>query len=93
MRRRELTRIRHGDLVDFIGIQPDLPSPALEHAGSEPLLEAERHHRSPPLSSSRSPRVRWFFGGAARRGVLYAGDGVLGFATPTLDFLGLTLMG
>ncbi len=33
-----LTRIRHGDFVDFIGIEPNLALAAIEHAGGEPLL-------------------------------------------------------
>ena len=39
-----LTGVRHGDLADFIGVEPDLALAALEHAGREALLQLERHH-------------------------------------------------
>lgn len=42
--RGERTRVSHGDFVDFIGIEPNLPLPALEYAGGEPLLELQRDH-------------------------------------------------
>ena len=39
-----LTGVRHGDLADLIGVEPDLALAALEHAGGEALLQLERHH-------------------------------------------------
>jgi hypothetical protein len=38
------TRVGHRDLVDLIGVQPDLVLTALEHGGGEALLKAKRHH-------------------------------------------------
>ncbi|TQE04609.1 hypothetical protein C1H46_009802 [Malus baccata] len=40
-----LARVGHGDLADFIGVEPDLAVTALEDTGGEPLLELERNHR------------------------------------------------
>lgn len=39
-----LTGVRHGDLADFIGVEPDLALAALEDAGGEALLQLQRHH-------------------------------------------------
>lgn len=39
-----LAGVRHRDLIDLIGIQPDLALTALEHGRSQTLLEAKRHH-------------------------------------------------
>jgi hypothetical protein len=44
------TRIRQGDFVDFIGIQPNLAFTALEYGSREALLQTEgncemQHHR------------------------------------------------
>ena len=38
------TRVGHGDLVGLIGVQPDLPQPAAQHGGCEPLLQLQAHH-------------------------------------------------
>merc|ERR1712097_189703 len=38
------TGVRHGDLVDLIWVQPNLPLTTLEHGRGEPLLELEGHH-------------------------------------------------
>ena len=46
-----LTGVGHGDLADFIGVEPHLAPPALEDARGEPLLELQRHHRTPPPSA------------------------------------------
>jgi hypothetical protein len=43
-RRWILTGVGHGDLADFIRVEPDLALAALEHARGEPLLQLERHH-------------------------------------------------
>lgn len=37
------TRIRQGDFVDFIGIQPNLAFTALEYGRREALLQTERN--------------------------------------------------
>ena len=39
-----LTGVRHRDLIDLIGIQPDLALAALENRGGEALLKTKRHH-------------------------------------------------
>ena len=39
-----LAGVRHGDLIDLIGVQPDLPLAALQHRGGEALLKTKRHH-------------------------------------------------
>jgi len=39
-----LTGVGIGDLVDFIGIHPDLVPPALEDGGGKPFLQAHRAH-------------------------------------------------
>jgi hypothetical protein len=39
-----LTGVGHGDLADFIGVEPDLALAALEDTRGEALLELERHH-------------------------------------------------
>merc|ERR1712093_389231 len=36
--------VRHGDLVDLIRVEPDLPFPAFEHGRDQSLLEFEGHH-------------------------------------------------
>ena len=36
--------VRKSDLVDFIGIQPDLALSALQYRGSEALLEFKRYY-------------------------------------------------
>ena len=38
-----LPRVRHGDLIGLIRVEPDLPPAALEHRGGEPLLKLEGH--------------------------------------------------
>lgn len=38
-----LTGVRHGDVVDLIGVQPDLAQAAAQHRGRQPLLQLERH--------------------------------------------------
>lgn len=38
------TGVGHGDLIDLIGVQPDLVLTALENGGGEALLQTERHH-------------------------------------------------
>lgn len=44
------TWVSHGDLIDFIGIEPHLALPTLENAWSEPLLQLKHNHFSPLLS-------------------------------------------
>jgi hypothetical protein len=44
-RREALTGVGHGDLVDLIGVEPDLALAALEDARGEPLLQLEGNHR------------------------------------------------
>jgi hypothetical protein len=49
-RREALTGVGHGDLVDLIGVEPDLALAALEDARGQTLLQLQRHHlrrRSP----------------------------------------------
>lgn len=84
----ELTRIGHGDFVDFIGIQPNFSSPALEHAGCKTLLEFERHHRSPASCSLSALPLRrdWGYSAMVRRFI--RGDSALGFETIALGYLG-----
>jgi len=43
-----LTGVRHGDLADLIGVEPDLALAALEDARGEALLQLQRHHLLPP---------------------------------------------
>lgn len=38
-----LAGVGQGDLVDLVGVEPDLALSALEHGGGKPLLELERH--------------------------------------------------
>ena len=33
-----------GDFVDFIRVEPNFASAALEHTGGQPFLEFQRHH-------------------------------------------------
>ena len=47
--REQLTGVGHGDFVDFIRVEPDLATTALEDASGEPLLELQRHHRCLPF--------------------------------------------
>lgn len=46
-----LTGVGHRDLVDLIGVEPDLALAALEDAGGQALLQLQRHH----LRRRRSP--------------------------------------
>lgn len=46
-----LARGGEGDLVDLVGVEPDLPLSALQHGGGEPLLELERHLQGTKNSS------------------------------------------
>lgn len=41
-----LTGVGHGDVIDLIGVQPDLAQAAAQHRGRQPLLQLERHLRS-----------------------------------------------
>ena len=57
-----LTGVRHGDLADLIGVEPDLALAALEDARGEALLQLQRHHLLPPPprgSSSPPPGGGW----------------------------------
>ncbi len=48
-RERGLTGVGHRDLIDLIGIQPDLPEPTRQHGCGKPLLKLERHHGASTL--------------------------------------------
>ena len=68
-----LTGVRHGDLADLIGVEPDLALAALEDARGETLLQLQRHHLlPPPPRGSSSPLLRrvgvvwWAARGGAR---------------------------
>jgi len=50
-RESRLTRVGHGDLVDLIGVKPNLALTTFEHGGREALLELEGNH-----SCSAAPR-------------------------------------
>jgi len=39
-----LAGVGHRDLIDLIGVQPDLVLSALEHGGGKALLKTKRHH-------------------------------------------------
>lgn len=38
-----LTRVGERDLVDLVGVEPDLPLSALEYGGGKPLLKLQRN--------------------------------------------------
>jgi hypothetical protein len=83
---RVLTGVGHGDLVDFIGVKPDLALAALKHAGGEPLLELQGNHLCRRLCSSPA-----YLGVAcvaeAPRGVQGFGrGGAIGFYSTALGF-------
>ena len=62
-----LTGVRHGDLADLIGVEPDLALAALEDARGEALLQLQRHHllrRRKALLSSAGWVVWWAAQGA-----------------------------
>lgn len=40
-----LARVGEGDLVDLVGVEPDLPLSALEYGGGKPLLKLQRNLR------------------------------------------------
>lgn len=40
-----LARVGEGDLVDLVGVEPDLALSALEYGGGKPLLELQRYLR------------------------------------------------
>jgi hypothetical protein len=46
-----LTGVGHRDLIDLIGVEPDLALAALEDARGQALLQLQRHH----LRRRRSP--------------------------------------
>lgn len=48
--RESRTGVRHGDLIDFIWVQPNLAASTLEDASGEPLLELQRDHLSLSLT-------------------------------------------
>lgn len=39
-----LTGVRHGNIIDLIGVQPHLPQSAIQHGRCKPLLQLQRHH-------------------------------------------------
>ena len=41
-----LTRVGVGDLVDFIGVEPDLSLSTLEHGGSKSMAEKRREEKT-----------------------------------------------
>jgi hypothetical protein len=77
---RVLTGVGHGDLVDFIGVKPDLALAALKHAGGEPLLELQGNHLRRRLGSS-PPALP---GGGASGG--FGRGGAIGFYSTALGF-------
>jgi hypothetical protein len=48
-RRWLLTGVGHGDLVDLIGVQPDLAQATFQHGSGKPLLQLKGHHDASAL--------------------------------------------
>jgi hypothetical protein len=46
---RLLTGVGHGDLVDLIGVQPDLAQATFQHGSGKPLLQLKGHHDASAL--------------------------------------------
>lgn len=54
-----LARVRHGDLVDLVRVQPYLVLSATKDRRGQPLLQTKRHHLEQVGELLRDKWIRW----------------------------------
>lgn len=68
-----LARVGEGDLVDLVGVEPDLALSALEYGCGKPLLELQRHLLR---GASGTPKRRRYSSTVRESGAVSGGGGV-----------------